>query len=366
MGAVWRARDELLNRDVAVKEINWPSQMDPDERETARLRAVREAQMAARLRHPNVVGVYDFFEEDDRPCIVMELVPYRSLREAIREDGPLSPADTARVGLGVLSALRATHDVGVLHRDVKPANILLGPEGQVVLTDFGIAKAADSPALTISGVLIGSPSYIAPERARGSRASEAADLWALGALLYTAVEGRPPFDREGVLASLTAVVADEPDPPVHAGPLWPVISGLLNKDPEVRLGPAETELMLSRVAEGRDAVSTAPWPSLEDVSGVAPGQPEPLAPAPAEPEPAEPEPLAAEPEPLAAAPAGREPVTAEVPERAEITADVPAPEVSEADHVEASEGAGQAEQAASPDGEPEASPVPAPARPVPP
>jgi serine/threonine protein kinase len=170
MSAVWRARDELLNRDVAVKQIIWPSQMDPDERETARLRAVREAQMAARLRHPNVVGVYDFFEEDDRPCIVMELVPYRSLREAIRDDGPLSPADAARVGLGVLTALRATHDVGVLHRDVKPANILLGPEDRVILTDFGIAKAVDSPALTVSGVLIGSPSYIYRARACPRRA----------------------------------------------------------------------------------------------------------------------------------------------------------------------------------------------------
>jgi serine/threonine protein kinase len=158
MGAVWRARDELLKRDVAVKEIIWPPQMDPDERETARLRAVREAQMAARLRHPNVVGVYDFFEEDGRPCIVMELVPYRSLRDAVLADGPLSAADAARVGLGVLAALAAVHEVGVLHRDVKPANILLGPEGRVVLTDFGIAKAADSPALTKSGVLIGSAS----------------------------------------------------------------------------------------------------------------------------------------------------------------------------------------------------------------
>jgi hypothetical protein len=262
MGAVWRAHDELLNRDVAVKEIIWPPQLDPAERETARLRAVREAQMAARLRHPNVVGIYDFFEEDDRPCIVMELVPYRSLRDAIRADGPLSPADAAQVGLGVLAALTATHQAGVLHRDVKPANILLSPEGRVVLTDFGIAKAADSPALTTSGVLIGSPSYIAPERARGGPASAAADLWALGASLYTAVEGRPPFDREGVLASLTAVVADEPDPPGHAGPLWPVISGLLRKDPEARLRAAEAGKMLAHVAEERD-VPTGPWPGTD-------------------------------------------------------------------------------------------------------
>ena len=216
MGAVWRARDELLKRDVAVKEIIWPPQMDPDERETARLRAVREAQMAARLRHPNVVGVYDFFEEDGRPCIVMELVPYRSLRDAVRADGPLSPATRPGSAWASWPRSRPRTRWACLHRDVKPANILLSPEGRVVLTDFGIAKAADSPTLTTSGVLIGSPSYIAPERARGGQAAAAADLWALGASLYAAVEGRPPFDRDGVLASLTAVVADEPDPPGHA------------------------------------------------------------------------------------------------------------------------------------------------------
>jgi serine/threonine protein kinase len=318
MGAVWRARDELLKRDVAVKEIIWPPQMDPDERETARLRAVREAQMAARLRHPNVVGIYDFFEEDGRPCIVMELVPYRSLRDAVLADGPLSPADAARVGLGVLAALAATHEVGVLHRDVKPANILLSPEGRVVLTDFGIAKAADSPTLTKSGVLIGSPSYIAPERARGGEASAAADLWAVGASLYAAVEGRPPFDRGGVLASLTAVVVDEPDPPRHAGPLWPVISGLLRKDPEARLAAAEAGQLLSRIAErhdatpaasaaGQDSKPAADLPSQDvrpgpDLIATVEGdqamahreETEPVAPEPVIPEPVASEPIAAE------------------------------------------------------------------------
>ena len=249
MGAVWRARDELLNRDVAVKEIIWPPQMGPAERETARHRAVREAQMAARLRHPNVVAVYDIVEEDDRPSIVMELVPFRSLRDVITEDGPLSPAQAASVGLGVLAALRATHEAGIVHRDLKPANILLGPEGRVVLTDFGIAKAADSPALTTSGVLIGSPSYTAPERALGGRAGAAADLWALGASLYAAVEGRPPFDRAGALASLTAVVEAETDPPAHAGPLLEVINGLLRKDPDARLDLAGAERSLRRVAQ---------------------------------------------------------------------------------------------------------------------
>jgi serine/threonine protein kinase len=263
MGAVWRARDELLNRDVAVKEIVWPVQLDPAERETARRRAVREAQLAARLSHPNVVGVYDILEEDGRPCIVMELVPFRSLRDAVAEDGPMSPAEAARLGLSVLVALRAVHEAGVVHRDVKPANILLGPEGRVVLADFGIAKAADSPALTASGVLLGSPSYLSPERARGDRADAAADLWALGASLYAAVEGRPPFERDSVIASLTAVVADEPEPAPRAGPLWPVIEGLLRKDPAARLDAAGAERMLRRIVSDEAAPPAEVVPPAE-------------------------------------------------------------------------------------------------------
>jgi serine/threonine protein kinase len=259
MGTVWLARDELLNRDVAVKEIVWPVQLDPAEREVARRRAVREAQLAARLHHPNVVTVYDIVEDDDRPCIVMELVPFRSLREVVTEDGPVSPEQAAEIGLSVLSALRVVHEAGVVHRDVKPANILLGPEGRVVLADFGIAKAVDSPALTASGVLVGSPSYLAPERARGGQAVPAADLWALGASLFAAVEGRPPFERNGVLASLTAVVADELDPAPHAGPLRPVIEGLLDKDPATRLDIPGAERLLRQIVA--DAAATADPPA---------------------------------------------------------------------------------------------------------
>jgi tRNA A-37 threonylcarbamoyl transferase component Bud32 len=263
MGVVWQARDDLLGRDVAVKEIVWPPHLDAAEWDLARQRAQREAQMAARLSHPNVVGIYDVVAEDDRPWIVMELVPFQSLRARVQADGPLSPAQAAHVGLGILAALRAAHKVGVLHRDVKPANVLMAPEGRVVLTDFGIARATDSPVLTGTGVLVGSPSYISPERARGSRAAAPADLWALGACLYAAVEGRPPFNREGALASLTAVVTEEPDPPVHAGPLWPVISGLLRKDPGERLSAAQVEEMLQRLAGDtgdREVVGTAEVP----------------------------------------------------------------------------------------------------------
>jgi eukaryotic-like serine/threonine-protein kinase len=258
MGAVWRAHDEVLNRDVAVKETIWPAGMDDAERESGRRRAVREAQMLARLRHPNVVSVYDFFEEEGRPVMVMELVPFDSLRDTIRNAGPLPPAQVARIGLGVLAGLRAAHEAGVVHRDVKPANILLGPEDRIVLTDFGIAKAHDSPTLTSAGILIGSPSYLSPERARGEPAGAAADLWGLGASLYSAVEGRPPFERPDALASLAAVVSEEPEPARHAGPLKPVIDGLLRKDPRARLDATDTERMLRDCLDQDTGAPAAP------------------------------------------------------------------------------------------------------------
>jgi serine/threonine protein kinase len=252
MGTVWRARDELLDRDVAIKEIACPPYLSDAEQQAARRRALREAQLAARLRHPNVVGIHDIVEEAGRPWIVMELFQYRSLRDIVREDGPLPPAQAAQLGLEVLEALRAAHAEGIVHRDVKPANILVSPEGHAVLTDFGIARVAGSPALT-SDMLVGSPSYIAPERAWGGQAGPAADLWGLGAALYAAVEGRAPFERKDALASLTAAVTDEPEPAIHARSLWPVINGLLRKDPDRRLGLAEAERMLRQAARDGEA-----------------------------------------------------------------------------------------------------------------
>jgi len=247
MGVVWLARDELLSRDVAVKEILWPPHFtEPEQREACR-RASAEAQMAARLNHRNVIRVFDSVEEDGYPWIVMELLPFRSLRDLVEQDGPLTPAQAAWVGLGILAALRAAHAEGIVHRDVKPANILIGPD-RVVLTDFGIACAADTPAHTGATALIGSPSYIAPERAKGKPSGPPSDLWGLGASLYAAVEGHPPFDRDGARASLLAVVKEEPETATHAGTLWPVISGLLRKDPAERLAAAETERMLHRAA----------------------------------------------------------------------------------------------------------------------
>jgi serine/threonine protein kinase len=266
MGVVWQARDELLSRDVAVKELFWPAHFSAAEQQAAARRATREARLAGRLNHRNVIRVFDIAEEDGCPWIVMELLSCPSLRELIEEEGPLSPAEAAGAGLAILAALQAAHAEGIVHRDVKPANILMAAD-RVVLTDFGIARPAGPSELTTVGELIGSPAYIAPERARGGRSGPAGDLWGLGATLYAAVEGHSPFEREGdALASLAAVVADEPAPTARAGPLWPVISGLLRKDPDERLDAAQAERML------RDA-SAAPAVVPGTTASSRPGQP---------------------------------------------------------------------------------------------
>ncbi|HMH89783.1 MAG TPA: protein kinase [Streptosporangiaceae bacterium] len=258
MGTVWLAQDELLRRAVAAKEIFPPAGMTADERTALRQRTLREARTAARLSHPNVVTIYDVAEDDGRPWIIMELVQARSLRDVLEQDGPLDPPAAARVGLQVLAALRSAHALGIMHRDVKPGNVLIEADGRAVLADFGIARAEDGTATTASGVLVGSPSYIAPERAQGDRGGPASDLWSLGATLYAAVEGRPPYDRAGALATLMAVVSDPPDPPRRAGSMWPVISGLLAADQGRRLGADEAEQLLRRAAEPGSAPVTEP------------------------------------------------------------------------------------------------------------
>jgi serine/threonine protein kinase len=249
MGVVWEAFDRLLARPVAVKELVWPDCLAAADQQAACHRAVGEAQAAARLNHRNVVRVYDIAEHDGRPWIVMELLPPCSLQDVLAEDGPLPADRAAGVGLSVLAALRDAHAHGIVHRDVKPSNIMVTPD-RVVLTDFGIARCSGVSAVTTVDALIGSPSYIAPERARGGQSGPPEDLWGLGAVLYATVEGHSPFDRPGgPLATLTAAVADEPEPAVHAGPLlWPVINGLLRKEPGARLGAAEAERLLRRAA----------------------------------------------------------------------------------------------------------------------
>jgi hypothetical protein len=262
MGTVWVALDQLLGRQVAVKEITPPPDVTQEESLTLRERTLREARTAARLSHPNIVTVYDVVEDGDRPWIVMELIQARSLRDVVLDDGPLTVQRAAAVGLQVLAALRAAHLLGIVHRDVKPGNVLIDGSGRAVLADFGIARALDSQATTTSGVLVGSPSYIAPERARGERGGPESDFWSLGATLYAAVEGRPPYDRDGPLPTLTAVVTQDPDPPRRAGALWPVISGLLRRDQHQRLTPDAAEAMLARIARAQDPPATAPFPAV--------------------------------------------------------------------------------------------------------
>ena len=258
MGVVWRSRDELLGRDVAVKEVLIPPELSHGERETLRERTLREARSAARLSHPNVVTIFDVVEEAGRPWIVMEFVASRSLAEVLREDGPLPPRQVAEVGRQVLAALRVAHAAGVLHRDVKPSNVLLGRDGRVVLTDFGIATLEGDPSLTTSGMLLGSPAFIAPERVQARGTGPESDLWSLGATLYTAVEGRPPYDRGAPLPTLAAVVTETADPPRLAGPAWPVIERLLRKDPAERIGAEEADRLLRNLASASDQAEQVP------------------------------------------------------------------------------------------------------------
>ena len=262
MGTVWLAHDEMLGRDVAVKEIVPPPGLNAGERDDLRRRTRREARAAARLNHPNVVRVYDIVDSAEGPWIVMEYVQARSLQEALQQEGPMPPARVAAIGLDVLGALRAAHEAGVLHRDVKPANVLLATNGRTVLTDFGLATVPDEASVTRSGLVIGSPSYISPERARGGKSGPPSDLWSLGATLYAAVEGRAPFERSSAMATLTALATEPLATPRRAGPLRPVLERLLDKDPGRRLGLAEAERMLRPIAQAKARPVPPPPPPV--------------------------------------------------------------------------------------------------------
>ncbi|MEU3598238.1 protein kinase [Streptomyces sp. NPDC006798] len=280
MGTVWRAEDETLGRTVAVKELRFPNQIDEDEKRRLITRTLREAKAIARIRNTSAVTVYDVVDEDDRPWIVMELVEGKSLAEVIREDGILTPRRAAEVGLAILDVLRSAHREGILHRDVKPSNVLIGKDGRVVLTDFGIALVEGDPSITSTGMLVGAPSYISPERARGHRPGPAADLWSLGGLLYASVEGTPPYDKGSAIATLTAVMTEPLDPPKNAGPLEEVIYGLLAKDPAQRLDDDGARALLSRVVNAPDE-PVAPLPADATRAMALPTipPPEPAAPA---------------------------------------------------------------------------------------
>ncbi|MFF5841661.1 protein kinase [Streptomyces massasporeus] len=264
MGRVWRAADEILDRQVAVKEMRIDG-LDAEDSRTRRERTLREARATARIDHPNVVRVYDVVDEGERLWIVMELVAGRSLERILAESGPLSPGETARIGLGLVAALRQVHERGVLHRDIKPGNVLVehadgvagsvrgngngsGHARRVVLTDFGIAAIQDAKALTMVGMLVGSPDYMAPERISGRPQGPPSDIWSLGATLCAALGGRSPFSRDTTLATLHAVLYEEPELPAASGPLRDILTSLLAKEPSARPDLEALETALEPVA----------------------------------------------------------------------------------------------------------------------
>jgi serine/threonine protein kinase len=256
MGAVWLASDQALHRPVAVKQLLLSGLATDVERRAARARLLREARLAARVDHAGTVRVYDVAEETGDPWIVMEALPGRTLQAALRDDGPLPVGQVTSLGLHLLEALEATHRAGIVHRDVKPSNVQLCGGQRVVLTDFGIASTTEDGAGTATGGIVGSPAYMAPEQVHGDKVEPASDLYSLGATLYAAVEGRSPFGKGGRAATLTAVVTDPPAPLLRAGPIGPVIEGLLAKDPTRRLGPDQARGAL-RAIQGSER--RRPW-----------------------------------------------------------------------------------------------------------
>ncbi|HEV7933249.1 MAG TPA: serine/threonine-protein kinase, partial [Actinomadura sp.] len=292
MGTVWQAHDEVLGRDVAVKEVILPHGLSDDERAIQYKRTFREARTAARLGHPGVVTVYDVVEEAGRPWIIMELVRSRSLDQVIKQEGLLPPGRAARIARQMLAALHAAHEAGVLHRDVKPSNVLVGSGDRTVLTDFGIATATGDVTLTQTGLVMGSPAYIAPERARGRTVGPPSDLWSLGITIYAMVDGKSPYDRPEAMASLVAIISEEPEPAVNAGPLTPVVEGLLRKDPDERMNAHEAGRLLDEIvrADARQAQRTRPIPRPSDEALAGAGAEAPGGPAPSESPAAVPEP----------------------------------------------------------------------------
>jgi len=259
MGQVWRARDELLDRDVALKEILFPRYFDEAERNELRRRQLREARSAARLSHPAVATVFDVVEELGHPWIVMEFVRGQSLDRVLREQGPLPPQVVARIGQDLLAALAAAHAVGVLHRDVKPGNVMLTDAGGAVLTDFGVATIEGDPLLTHGGVAMGTTAFAAPERLRDAPDTPAADLWSLGMTLYAASDGQAPYEACGSITSTIAAIATEdPAPPTNAGPNTAAIMALLSRDPAARPTAQAATRMLAGAAIAPQAAPAIP------------------------------------------------------------------------------------------------------------
>ncbi|MGW7255855.1 serine/threonine-protein kinase [Streptomyces sp. NPDC054834] len=269
MGTVWRAHDQLLDRPVAAKELHILTDGDEDHRVRVR-RAKREARAVARVPHPHVVGVHDLVESEDRLWIVMELVEGSSLAHRIAEAGPLTPQQTAAVGLQLIDALDAVHAVGTLHRDVKPANVLLRRDGSAVLTDFGIAALDDGEFLTTTGQVVGSVEFMAPERVTGAEVGPASDLWSLGATLATVCGGQSPFRRPGAPATMHAVAYEEPGLPERLGPLRPVVEALLRKSPGERPSTAAVRSALRGVMAGEPDADVLPPATVREFRPSAP------------------------------------------------------------------------------------------------
>jgi eukaryotic-like serine/threonine-protein kinase len=275
MGVVWRAHDVVLGREVAVKEVAFPASMPDAERHSAQARVTREARAAARLNHQGAVTLYDVVTHQGGVFIVMELVEAPTLAELVRVEGPLTPERVAEIGAQLAGALESAHQAGIVHRDVKPDNVLVPQAGAAKLADFGVASLAGDPRLTTTGVVIGSPAYMAPEQAQGEPIGPLADFWALGATLYFAVEGQPPFDKGSSMATLAAVVNEAPQPMRRAGPLAPLIAALLDKDPQARPSGRKAQAWL-----GWLLVVTPSSPPTQILPTQRPGHAGPLTPAP--------------------------------------------------------------------------------------
>ncbi|MDN5860870.1 MAG: serine/threonine protein kinase, partial [Pseudonocardia sp.] len=267
MGTVWAGYDEVLQRRVAIKELKVPPGVPTQETLDMRERIMREARALGGLSHPNVITVFDVVDVDGEPLVVMELVPSRNLAELIGEQGALDGRQAAVVGFATAGGLRAAHRAGITHRDVKPGNVLIGDDGRIKLTDFGIARnVADAP-MTSAGLVLGSPAYISPEVAAGQPVTPAADLWGLGATLFAAVEGRPPYDVHGdPVSTITEVVDGEVPRPRGSGPLQDVIAALMVKDPDARLPLEQVRLRLRPLLDDPDDPS---YPASSDAPTLA-------------------------------------------------------------------------------------------------
>ena len=270
MGVVWRAHDTVLGRAVAVKEVELPATLPETERRAAEARVMWGARAAARLNHPGAVTVYDVVHDQGHTFVVMELVGAPTLAELVGAGGPLPPGRVAEIGGQLAGVLEAAHAAGIVHRDVKPGNVMVPEDGGVKLADFGVASLQGDPQLTVTGLVLGSPAYLAPEQASGQPSGPPADFWALGATLFYAVEGEPPFDTGALVPTLAAVVNEDPRPLRRAGQLAPVIKALLAKDPAARPSAPKLRDWLGALVDRARPVRSSKVPPAQGPGGTVP------------------------------------------------------------------------------------------------